>query len=198
MAGGRPPAAGGRFVRRALSKTKDHYIRTGADTGVVMTNPFAGHLSDSAGHYVARIGSLYDRAVSLVKGSSADQAALRTWEWHRASARACTEEAAHLYVAGLEALLKRPLTVRCADRRGKPEFICLMEDEGTQHSFRFLGRELCADGDGEQEAVVEAFGHEDTAVLAAFAEGLCELRHLGSFRRPRELKLQPDPPSSYR
>lgn len=153
------------------------------------------NLSDSARRTIARIGSLYERAVAMVTGSPHAHPALRNWEWHRASALACMEEAAHLYVAGLESLLRQPLRVGYVAGRGKPEFVCDTPGEGEAHRFRLIGRELQQE-EGAADAVLAAFGDVDNEVLRAFAEGLCALRRLGSFRKTRELRLQPDPPST--
>lgn len=158
-----------------------------------MNTPLAGHhFSLSARHYVEKIGALYERARSLVTHRSRHDSRLQVWEWHRASAQACIEEAALIYGDGLSALLRETVTVSCGKGLGAPQFYCRVEtvDQSAQ-SFRVY-RGVRIDEPLEREAVERLFGGTDTEVLKAFAEGLCKLQRLGAFKRRRSLTLPPD------
>jgi hypothetical protein len=148
------------------------------------------HLNQSARSYVEKIGALYERARSLVSRRPRDDSRLQMWEWHRASARACVEEAALIYSDGLRALLKRPVTVNCRRGLGAPLFECRAGGDPA-HSFR-VHRSVLMETPQEREAVAQAFGDTAAETLAAFAEGLRELQRLGGFKRQRSMNLQPD------
>lgn len=154
-----------------------------------MNMPLAGSLNQSARHYVEKIGALYERARSLVTRRLHNDRRLQVWEWHRASAQACVEEASLIYADGLEALLKEAVTVTYLKGPGAPRFDCRIEAV-PESRFRVCGGVLM-ETPQERESVERLFGGTDAEVLEAFAEGLCKLQRLGGFKRQRSVTLQP-------
>lgn len=158
-----------------------------------MSTPHAEHhWSEATRRYVERIGALYERARSLVSHRSRHDNRLQVWEWHRASAQACVDEASLIYTEGLMALLHETVTVSCSKGLGAPQFYCRVEAaDRPAHSFRVY-QGVLMDEPQEREAVERLFGGADAEVLEAFAEGLRKLHGLGAFKRHRSITLQPD------
>jgi hypothetical protein len=155
--------------------------------------PLAGQgLSRSARRYIEKIGALYDRARSLVVRHFHDDSRLQVWEWHRASAQACVEEASLMYIEGMTALLNEPVIVRCVRSLGAPHFDCRVGAEDPPRSFR-VRRSVLMDTPEEREAVERLLGGSDSEVKEAFAEGLRKLYCLGAFQHEHSMTLQPEP-----
>jgi hypothetical protein len=161
-----------------------------------MNMPLAGkHIGDVTRQYVARLGSIYDRAKSLLAGEShKTSGALESWKWYRASAQACMEEAAIIYTEGLESLIKVPLRVECRKQAGAPRFTCVLLDpsEGTEQPGFHVGRKLVMDTEAQRHAVETLLGSTDRAFVSALSEGLCKLQHLGAFKDQGSITLNPD------
>lgn len=157
-----------------------------------MNTPFADRFGESARRYVARIGSLYEKARSLVAGSSPEHGPLAAWEWHRTSAQACVDEAVLIYIEGLETLLAEPVEVRCIEESSAPRFTCLLGESEAGVGFEVQDGAANTDSEAAMSAAQRAFGKAHNEVLAAFAEGLQRLHALGAFRQNDRLKLQPE------
>jgi hypothetical protein len=145
-----------------------------------MNNPFTER-------WVSRIGSLYERARSLVSGGHEDPALVAPWEWHCASAQACVEEAVLIYIEGLGTLLRHPLSVRCTVDAQRPHFDCSPPDGA---GFEVGPEGVVADGDAAERTLSEAFGGRHPEVLRAFADGLQRLYALGAFGSRAAMKLE--------
>jgi hypothetical protein len=160
-----------------------------------MNLPFSGNsISESARHYVERIGSLYNKAKARIGRAPHDRDALQNWQWHRASAQACLEEAVLIYLEGLEALLQAPVTVELGGETGAPMFICHV-GAGGELVFRLGAAEAAAAvlaHDDERSAVEALFGKADRELLEVLAEGLSQLRWLGEFEQRGRIKLTPE------
>ena len=168
-----------------------------------MSTPLAGkNLGDVARHYIARIGSIYDRARELLAGDSvSNSGSLDAWKWYRASAQACMEEAAIIYTEGLESLIKVPVRVDCHRAGTAPQFTCLVAAGDTpaaaDSGFR-VGRKVIIDTDAERDAITALLGSTERHLLDAFAEGLCKLQLLGAFGQQRSIALNPEPASEWK
>lgn len=161
-------------------------------TGATVNMPLAGHgLSRSARRYIEKIGALYERARALVSRHH-DDSRLQVWEWHRASAQACVEEAALMYAEGVTALLNEAVTVSCVRGLGTAHFDCRVGADDPPRGFR-VRRSVLMDTPEEREAVERLLGGGDAEVIEAFAEGLRKLYCLGTFARQRSLTLRPEP-----
>ena len=156
-----------------------------------MHMPFTSNsISDSARHYVERIGSLYARARAMIGRTPHDQDALQTWQWHRASAQACVDEAVLIYLEGLEGLLQAPVSARVEGA----VFACQVDGD-KELIFRFAaddGPVAALDDENQRRAAETLFGNTDREVLDAFAEGLCQLRQLGEFGHSGRIRLSPN------
>ena len=140
-------------------------------------------------HYMSRIRAVFHRARALMRNSDCS-AALRNWQWHRSSARACVDEAVLIYIQGLESLLDKALRVRRELGDGPVRFVC--EVEGNSGNFVLPGLDLDQREAAEHARLEAAFGCLDMAVLKAFAEGLADLERFGGFDEHSELRLQPE------
>jgi hypothetical protein len=158
-----------------------------------MHMPFSGSSNGSARHYVERIGSLYARAKALIGLRSHERGLLQNWQWHRASAQACQDEAVLIYLEGLEALLRLPVSVRLNGEARAPVFVCEVKaDTKLAFSLDAAARPAAALENADARGAVEAlFGEADREVLEAFAEGLYQLQRLGEFDRSGRIKLTP-------
>jgi hypothetical protein len=159
---------------------------------IAVSTHFADRFSESARRYVARIGSLYERARALVAGTSPEHRPMAAWDWHSTSAQACVEEAVLIYIEGLEILLSEPVEVRSEEESGALRFICLPMKGAAGTSFEAVDGAIVANSDEAKSAVEHAFGPGHREVLTAFADGLQRLHALGAFGRSNKLKLQPD------
>jgi hypothetical protein len=164
--------------------------------GIDMHMPFtSNNISDSARHYVERIGSLYARARAMIGRASHDHDTLQNWQWHRASAEACLDEAVLIYLEGLEGLLQAPVSVRLEGEARAPAVFACQVGADKERVFRFAddeGPAAALDDENQRRAVETLFGKVDREVLDAFAEGLCQLRQLGEFGRSGRIKLSPE------
>ncbi len=162
-----------------------------------MTMPLDGkHLGDMTRQYVARIGSIYDRARAFLAHDARRSGSLESWNWYRASAQGCIEEAVIIYTEGLESLIRLPVMIEYQKgQRGSavPQFCCrvLAEHAGDSRSF-CVRRKVILETQAQREAVEALLGSTEREVLGAFAEGLCNLRRLGAFKQRRSLRLDPE------
>lgn len=162
-----------------------------------MTTPLGGkHFSDMTRQYVARIGSIYNRARALLVHDARHHGSLESWNWYRASAQGCIEEAVIIYTEGLETLIRLPVMIEYQQgQKGSsvPQFSCRLLDEkaADERGFR-VRRKVMRETQNEREAVEALLGGTEREVLNAFAEGLCNLRRLGAFKHRRKLRLDPE------